>query len=215
MHYTIETASQYCGRVVILGSGSEYNPTRYKPLMSESHYSIDYPPDTSNTYIHSKYTISRLHQNSPYTNIYNLRLFGVFGPHEDYNRRLISNNLYNFHKNGFLSYSSNISFDYIFVDDVLDAIMILASSSSPMYRTYNVCTGNPRKFDFIVSQIAEIVSCDPSLIKCENPGPNTFEYSGNPSLFESEFNYKIEKTTFNSALIEVDNWLKRDVLNSD
>ena len=51
------------------------------------------PAFPNDVYSLSKYTISKLHQSSSCSNIYNLRVFGIFGPYEDYQRRLISNNI--------------------------------------------------------------------------------------------------------------------------
>ncbi len=118
MHYALESISHVCGRIVTLGSGAEYNPKAYKPLMKESYFSNSIPQDE---YSMSKYTISRLINNGP-SNIYNLRLFGIFGKYEDYNRRFISNNLVRHINKLPLKMNRDISFDYLYVPDFLNAL---------------------------------------------------------------------------------------------
>ena len=91
----------------MIGSGAEYSHQRYKPLMPESYYAIDQPPANKNIYHMSKHMISRLHMNSNIPNIYNFRVFGLYGPYEDHTRRLISNNIFKFMQSGEMHASAN------------------------------------------------------------------------------------------------------------
>ena len=88
MFYALENLASYVKKIII-GSGAEYIANRYKPLMKESYFPNDtvFPKDI---YSLSKYTISKLHTSSSAQNIYNLRVFGIYGPYEDFQRRLIS-----------------------------------------------------------------------------------------------------------------------------
>ena len=38
MHLVLEEISKYCKKVITLGSGAEYNPKSYKPMMKEEYF---------------------------------------------------------------------------------------------------------------------------------------------------------------------------------
>ena len=119
MYLTLEQASRHVGRIVMIGSGAEYGFQRYTPEMDESYYDINEPP-ANNHLSHLKAShISCLHQSSPASNIYNFRVFGLYGPYEDYTRRLISNNIYTYLTEGKMKISANHAFDYLYVNDLI------------------------------------------------------------------------------------------------
>ena len=80
----------------MLGSGIEYNPSRYIPKMSESYFDNNAFPINDNVYHNSKFLSACLHESLNLKNVFNFRLFGVFGKYEDYKRRLISNNIFQY-----------------------------------------------------------------------------------------------------------------------
>ena len=105
MYYSLENASIFCGKCVMIGSGAEYCHQRYVPLMKEEYFNPFISPINKDPYHISKFTISRLHFNSTRDNIYNFRVFGLYGKHEDYTRRLISNNILSFINTGKMFYN--------------------------------------------------------------------------------------------------------------
>ena len=89
MYFALENIANIVSKIILIGSGAEYIPNRYKPKMRENYYPKN-SVSPKDIYTLSKYTISRLHQDNNFKNIFNLRVFGIYGPFEDFRRRLIS-----------------------------------------------------------------------------------------------------------------------------
>ena len=104
--------------------GAEYSP-KDTNLSDEDYFDPTIPPINNNIYHLSKHLISRLHLSSSLKNIYNFRVFGLYGPYEDHTRRLISNNIFNFLNSGYMTATANHSFDYLYVDDLISAVLHL------------------------------------------------------------------------------------------
>jgi UDP-glucose 4-epimerase len=68
------------GRMIYFGSGAEYNPWRYTPLMKE-HYSTNSFPEVGHPF--SKWVIGNEIERNILKNIINLRLFAVYGIYEN------------------------------------------------------------------------------------------------------------------------------------
>lgn len=86
MFYNLESCHCLHGKMYYFGSGAEYDMNHYIPQMKEDYFGLHIPQDP---YAFSKYTMSRITEQS--TNIYDLRLFGVYGKYEEWDRRFISN----------------------------------------------------------------------------------------------------------------------------
>ena len=208
MYYSLENASNFCGKCIMIGSGAEYSHQRYIPLMKEEYFDPHAFPQNKEPYHISKFTISRIHESSAYQNIFNFRVFGLYGKYEDYSRRLISNNILSFLKTGKMSYNKNISFDYLYIDDLLDAIMCFSSATKTVHRTYNVCAGKSWKFSHILNECITALGGSDKDILCKDDTPSNYDYSGDCSRFEHEFNYKISKTSFSAAANDLSAWLR-------
>lgn len=213
MYSALESASPHYGKAILIGSGCEYSHQRYKPLMSEDYFDSLIPPLNGDPYHFSKHTISRLHQTSSVPNIYNFRVFGLYGPFEDYNRRLISNNIYRCLSGLPMEFQRDIAFDYLYVDDLARAIIEFIKRDSPLYKTYNVCSGSSDKFSSILSQVAEALSSYNPTINCLNDSPSDYEYSGSSLRFESEFKTKIRQTSYAQATPVLVDWLSGQKYN--
>ena len=212
MFYALEKVANLVDKIILIGSGAEYISARYKPLMKENYFPKEpvYPVDI---YTLSKYTIAKLLSISNTKNIYNLRVFGIYGPYEDFQRRLISNNLVRNLNNMPLQYNRNVAFDYLYIDDFLSALERFLSLEKPMQNTYNLCVGKAYKFKEIMETIAEVVGIDLSDIILNDPTPSNYEYSGDPTLIENEIG-KIEQTKLVDAITNLYSWYKNQDLNS-
>tara|TARA_B100000674_G_C37969536_1_gene976249 strand:+ start:3401 stop:4264 length:864 start_codon:yes stop_codon:yes gene_type:complete len=216
MYYALEACAPYCANIIMIGSGAEYSHQRYKSLMSEDYFDPLEPPSNNNPYHTSKHLISRLHANSSISNIFNFRVFGLYGPYEDYSRRLISNNIFNFIQTGRMAASANHSFDYLYVDDLISAVLHFVNySSTPLFNTYNVCSGRSDSFHSILSEV--IISLGGSESSIDIPQlASSLDYSGNNSRFQLEFSYSIPQTSYAVAARKIKDWLLSDpsILNS-
>ena len=206
--YSLFKASAYCKSVLMLGSGIEYNPSRYIPKMRESYFDNNAFPTNDNIYHNSKFLSACLHESLNLKNVFNFRLFGVFGKYEDYKRRLISNNIFQYLTKKSLSYNKDISFDYLDVKDLARALSCFIDNyNDPNHITYNICTGRPLKFSQIMNQIVDFYHEQPSIIHKADPSLTDYEYSGSPARFEEEFNIQILNTPLQQSIQSIHNWL--------
>lgn len=100
------------GRMYYTGSGAEYDK-RY-PICSVTEEEIGKTLPTD-AYGLLKYTVGQMIEQSE--NIYNFRLFGIYGKYEDYPTKFISNVCCKAIKNVGLSMRQNVYFDYLWVED--------------------------------------------------------------------------------------------------
>ncbi len=200
MHYSLEAISNVCGKIITLGSGAEYNPKAYKPLMKEEYFGNSVPEDI---YSLSKYTIARL-INEGSANIYNLRLFGIFGKYEDYTRRFISNNLVRHLNHLPLKMNRDIAFDYLYVPDFLQSLEAFLLTDPPR-NTYNLCTGKPLSFLYMLHEICNVLEINKDEIIIVDQTPSEYEYSGDPSLFNSDI-LPVKITPFSTCIQQMYDW---------
>jgi nucleoside-diphosphate-sugar epimerase len=170
-------------KLINLGSGAEYSKEHMPSRVTESEFGKFIPTDY---YGFSKYIISKYIENT--SNIYCLRLFGVFGPGEDYRYKFISNSILKNILKMPIKIMQNVYFDWVFIDDLLHIIEYFLKNN-PSLNSYNI---TPEKATDILS-IARIInqmSDFQSEIIIVNPGLNR-EYSGDNKNLKSEMgNYE-------------------------
>jgi len=171
MFYNLEKYSDLYGKMYYFGSGAEYDVEHYIPSMKEGYFGTYIP---KNPYGFSKYMMSKTAQQS--SNIYDLRLFGVFGKYEEWSRRFISNVICMTLFDMPIKMHKNMFFDYLYIDD-LAKIMDQFMQIEPKHKVYNVCTG--KKIDlYSLAQIVKKVSGSPYEIMVGEEGMKP-EYTGN------------------------------------
>ena len=204
MYFNIEKLSNSYGKLICIGSGAEFDGKNYIPNMKEEYFD-KYVPSKSDIYGYSKYEIAKdiLKEKR---NIYNLRVFGIFGKYEDYRRRLISNNICRLLCGMNVSLNKNAFFDYMYVND-FSKIVEMFFDRNPEHSTYNTCTGEV--IDFL--KIAKIINETDGRgkpIEVKQDGDNG-EYSGDSSRFFKEFG-TINFTKPEVSIKELYNWYKNE-----
>lgn len=135
MFCNLQRCGKLYGKMLYFGSGAEYDRAHYVPRMTEDYFGRHVPADP---YGLSKYRMALLAARSE--NVYDLRLFGVFGPGEEWRRRFISNMIYQALQGGVLHMDRNVMFDYLYVRDLIPMVEWFLHHT-PRYRHYNVCSG--------------------------------------------------------------------------
>ena len=192
--FNVINSSQSFGQMFHFGSGAEYNPTKYQPLMAESASDWSFPEDG---YPLSKFVAGREIEHGPHNNVLNLRLFGIYGEYEDYTRRFIANNICRVLSGLPVSYRKDMNFDYIYVDDLFKVMLQIMDHGTMKHRTYNCCSGNTIRLSQLAAIIKDEMSVGADIIVGEE-GFNP-EYSGDPSLLEAELG-KIQWTPHTEAI---------------
>lgn len=176
--FNIARCKDYFGKMIYFGSGAEYSREHWIPKMKEDYFD-EYIPNDS--YGLSKYIMTKHTQLSE--DIYNLRLFAVFGKYEDWRVRLISNICYNAVFDLPITINQNRYYDFLYIDD-LTRIVEWFLENKPKTKIYNICTGNVVDFKTIAEKIIKI-SEKRLDIQIEKKGLGQ-EYSGDNNLLLSD-----------------------------
>lgn len=147
MFYNLERCSHLFGKMLYFGSGAEYDKTRDIASVSETDGGNGVP---GNSYGLAKYVIGKEIEHS--RNIYNLRVFGLFGKYENWRTTFISGACCKAIKKLPITIRRDAYFDYLDINDFCPAVKWFIDHE-PQHHTYNVCSG--RRISLL--QIAEAV----------------------------------------------------------
>ena len=114
MFFNLVRAKSFFKRLIILGSGAEYDKHQSLVKVKESDFDKHVPGDEYGFY---KYVCSKYAEQVDY--ITHLRLFAVFGKYEDYETRFISNAICRALLKTPITIRQNVMFDYLFIDDFI------------------------------------------------------------------------------------------------
>lgn len=137
MFFNIARNADRYERLVFLSSGAAYDTREALVRVAEQDLGISVPEDEHGL---SKYVVARyLDLLGPHAQprAVELRLFGVFGPFEDYRIRFISNAICRAIFELPITLRQDRRFSYLFVDDLMP-VVDWALASEPEYVAYNV-----------------------------------------------------------------------------
>lgn len=170
MFFNLERCQSSYGKLIVLGSGAEYDKEQNLSFVNEEDFDNSVPDDD---YGFSKYIMSKIISESG--KIYNLRLFGIFGPYENYNYRFISNMICKALSGNEIRIRQNVMFDYLYIKDFCK-ILPWFIENTPCHNCYNICTGEQHDIVSIAKEILKQTG-SASRIQVEKPGWNK-TYSG-------------------------------------
>jgi len=198
MFFNLARCNNLYKRMFYFGSGAEYDSRNYIPKMEEDYFDSHVPVDD---YGFSKYIMAKYIKNIP--NIYDLRLFGVYGKYEDWRIRFISQSICRAISDINITVNKNVIFDYLYIDDLVKIIKILIEKKDISFQHINVCTG--KTIDLIsLAKIVIDISGKKLKIKIKEKGLKK-EYSGdNKKLIEIIGNFKF--TNYDTAINNLYSW---------
>ncbi len=178
MFFNIARRKDDFGKMIYFGSGAEFGRENWIPKMKEDYFDQHVPVDQ---YGFSKYIMTKYTQLS--SNIYNLRLFGVFGKYDDWRIRFIPNACCRAALNLPIRINQNVFFDHLYIDDSIKIVKWFINNK-PKKNVYNVCTGRVNDLKTLAEKIIKISGKKLDInIKTEGLGR---EYSGDNSLLLKE-----------------------------
>lgn len=207
MFFNLSENRKYFDKMICLGSGAAYDKETMSPNVNEIDIGVTIPKDE---YGFSKYVISKYIENTQ-ENIYCLNLFGIFGPHEDYEFKFISNSIVKNLLHLPITVMQNVFFDWLYIEDFL-RVLDYFLKNDPSHKNYNVCTGYTVDLISIANLICEISDFKSDII-IKNEGLNR-EYSGNNSRLINEldiYSFLDMKTAINRLY----NYYKLNLSNID
>ena len=178
MFYNLLSQKNKWQKMIMLGSGAVYGCRHYKPKMSEEYCGKNIPTDEHGF---SRYVMAK--QAETYENIYELRLFGVFGKYEDWQIRFISNAICKTLYDLPITIKQNRKFDYVYVDDLMPILdyFIENDTDGKVFNVTPDCSTELARLAEIVNQISG--KNLPIEIQLGGLGD---EYSGENTLLKSE-----------------------------
>jgi GDP-L-fucose synthase len=197
MFFNLAKRSDYYGKMVYYGSGAEYDRAHWIPKMKEEYFDTYVPQDDYGfaKYIMCKYT-------SLAKNIYNLRLFGVFGKYEDWEIRFISNACCKAVYDLPITIKQNVFFDYMNIDDLVNITKWFIRYDT-REKIYNVCTGLTSDLFSLAKKVLKVSNKNLEII-IRMPNLGT-EYSGdNTKLIEKIGGYTFKN--IDDSILELYQW---------
>ncbi|MDD6795373.1 MAG: NAD(P)-dependent oxidoreductase [Clostridiaceae bacterium] len=176
--YVFEKYSHLYGKMIYFGSGAEYDKSKELKSVSEEMIGLEIPKDD---YGFAKYIINETIRKSE--NIYNLRLFGVYGKYEHFKSKFISNICCKAVHDIHFSLRQNVYFDYLYIDD-LCGIVEWFIDNKPKHKDYNVVSGKRIDLLSLAQKTIKITKKDLSIFVCKEGLGNEYTASNERLLKE-------------------------------
>lgn len=208
LFFNVLAGRNYYGKLIYFGSGAEYNKDFYVPLMKENFFR-NY---SDKTYELSKYICGKEIENCNYKNIFNLRLFSIYGSYEEYLLRPIANNICRVFSGLPILINRDINIDYLFIDDFCELLLKFIEKKSYNFKTYNLCSGKPVRLTKLMNILKKEMNVKTDLM-VQKAGEKK-EYSGDPSRFFNEVG-KIKFTPYKEAIKKMIFFFEKQFSNSD
>ncbi|MEG2698867.1 MAG: NAD(P)-dependent oxidoreductase, partial [Ruthenibacterium sp.] len=149
MFANLEKISHSVEKLIYFGSGAEFDKRFDIEMVREEQLGRTIPVTE---YGLAKYTMNLLARRSE--NIYNLRLFGIFGKYELWEIKLLSNLCCKAVFDLPLTVRRNCKFDFLSVED-LPAIVAWFIENEPQHHDYNVCMGKEYWLTDLADQVRD------------------------------------------------------------
>lgn len=196
MFYNLEKHNSEYEKMLVIGSGAIYDAQHYVSKVREE--AVEHIPSDEHGFC--KYVCSKSIEKS--NNIYDLRVFGIFGKYEDYAIRFISNAICKSICDLPITIKQNRYFDYLFIDDLMP-ILDWFICNDPIHKSYNITPPESISLKELAEFIREISHKDvPIMIANSGLG---LEYSGDNSRLMNECS-QIRFTTIKGAISDLYNW---------
>ncbi|MEK7131242.1 MAG: NAD(P)-dependent oxidoreductase [Patescibacteria group bacterium] len=171
MFFNLVRGKDFYKRLIVLGSGAEYDKTRGVAMAKEDDFDKSVPVDQ---YGFAKYIMSKYAQTVDF--ITHLRSFAVYGKYEDYQIRFIPEAIYNALLDIPITIKQNVNYDYLYINDfakILDYFI----ANKPPETFYNVGRGETIDLITIAKKVLALTGKNVPIV-VQNPEMNK-EYSGN------------------------------------
>lgn len=178
MFLNLEKCADLYDKMYYFGSGADYDREHYIPFMKEEYFGEHVPTDH---YGLSKYVMSKV--TDLHDNIYEFRLFGVYGLYEEWERRFISNAIVRTMFGMDITLQKHIKFDYLWMED-LNRIMKILIENPPKEHHYNICRGESIDLYDLAVMVKKLTRSDSEVVVGEEGWKK--EYSGDNSKLLEE-----------------------------
>ncbi len=147
MFWNLEKISGMVEKIIYFGSGAEFDKRYNITNVAEEDLGSSIP---ITEYGLAKYTMTKWARNSK--NIYNIRLFGIFGKYELWDVKFLSNLCCKAIFGLPLSIRKDCSFNFVFVEDLVQVVEWLIDND-PLYHDYNFC----HDLNYKLTELAQMI----------------------------------------------------------
>lgn len=197
MFHNLACYSELYGKMLYIGSGAEYDKSSDIIQVNEEEIEKKIP---LSPYGLAKYTINQLIRKSD--NIYNMRVFGLYGPYENWKTTFISGACCKAVKEIPLSIRQNVLFDYMWIED-FERIVEWFVRNTPLYHDYNVVSGKPIDLLSVANMVNEISKKHLPIFVCKEGMAN--EYTASNTRLVAEMG-EIPFTEHRTAINKLYQW---------
>lgn len=194
MFSNLEKISGRLEKVLYFGSGAEFDKRFDIRMAPEDAFGRTIP---TSEYGLAKYTMNKIARGSK--NIYNLRLFGIFGKYELWNIKFLSNLCCKAVFGLPLTVRKECWFDFLYVDD-LPEIVTWFIENAPQFHDYNVCHGQEYRLTELAELVRKVSGKDLPLTLLSSD--RNLDYSADNSRLRAEMP-ELRITPMNQALKEL------------
>ncbi|HTA17152.1 MAG TPA: NAD(P)-dependent oxidoreductase [bacterium] len=165
-------------RLIVLGSGAIYDSARCEPRTPEENFGLRIPADEHGF---TKYLCGKAGETSD--RIVDLRIFGIFGPWEDYSIRFISNLICKAQAGLPLTVKQDRRMDFLWVQDLVPVLGRFISHA-PAQSAYNVTPDETASLLDLAGRVRALSGKDLEIrVAKDGLGP---EYSGDNTRLKRE-----------------------------
>lgn len=193
--------SNLYGKMINIGSGAEYDKRFPMQMVRETDLQQRSLP--ADVYGWLKYITNQIIETSD--NIYNLRVFGIFGKYENWKLRYISNLCCKSLKGLPLSLRQNCYFDYLWIDDFCRMLEKFMQIECPSYHVYNAVRGEKIDLLSLAHIVNEVADEEREIIVCKEGYGN--EYTANNDRVMQEIG-GMTYTDMKSSVSQLYKWYK-------
>lgn len=196
------------GKLLNMGSGAIYDMQNYIPKMPETYFGTHIPKDEHG---YNKYILGKLLPSL--NNVYDFRIFGIFGKYEDYAIRFISNAICKSLFDLPITLRQNKKFDYLYINDLIPVLDHFIAHN-PKEKSFNITPDNSIEL-LKIAELVKTISKKDIEIKVAQDGFG-MEYSGDNSLLRKEIS-SLQFTPIESSVKELYDWYEssKNNLNKD
>jgi len=170
MFSNLSSCREHYGKMLYFGSGAEAGRENWVPKMTEEYIEEFVPKDP---YGYSKHIMNKKAKDS--SNIYNLRLFGLYGKFDDWRYRFIPNACCKAVLGMPITLKKDALFDYLYISD-LARIVHWFIENTPKYHSYNICSAEVSSYKELGQKVIKFSRKDLDLETLEEG--EGIEYSG-------------------------------------
>jgi len=157
-------------KIIVIGSGAIYDNRFYQLKMPEEYFDEHVPMDEHGM---SKYVMGKYIEHTD--NIFDLRVFGIYGKYEDYSIRFISNMICKALFDLPLTMNQDRMFDYLWVEDLMPIIDHVIEHGLP-WQSMNITPDRSVPLSILAKSVLSATGKDLQIL-INTPGMG-IEYSG-------------------------------------